>query len=95
MQIPPTLQRRLNLFAAGGRFFRFEDELFAESNWTAIMIGQGHIPDGYDPLVDTMRDAEMQRIMTALTGTFRRAADQMPSHSEYVQQHCLSKCTTN
>ena len=90
MEIPPSLQRRLELYAAAGRFFRGEYELFDEVNWTAVLIGQGFIPEAYDPLVDAIDEGEFQHIMNRMRMTFRHAAEQMPSHAEFVRANCLS-----
>src|SRR5690606_19490604 len=40
MSIPSTLQRKIDLFKASGRFFREDDELFVDSNWVAVFLGQ-------------------------------------------------------
>jgi len=90
MEIPHSLRRRLDLYSAAGRFFRGEYELFDEVNWTAVLIGQGFIPEGYDPLVDMVDEQEFQRIMGGMQMTFRRAAEQMPSHAEFVRANCVS-----
>ena len=51
MIIPETLQRRLALFAEGGRFLRNEGELFPNASWVAVMLGQNVIPRAVDPVI--------------------------------------------
>ena len=51
MVIPETLQRRLALFAEGGRFLRNEGELFPNASWVAVMLGQNVIPRAVDPVI--------------------------------------------
>ncbi len=89
MDIPESLQRKIDLFAGRGRLFRYEDELFSDTNWTAVMIGQGLVPSGYDPLTDSVPDARMKQMLAQMGQSFRQAADRMPSHTEYITQHCL------
>jgi len=91
MSIPESLQRKLELFSRGGRLFRYSDELFSENSWLAVLIGQGLIPKHHDPLVETMDDQEMQRMLQNLYATFRRAAQSMPTHDDFIKQHCLHK----
>lgn len=91
MDIPNTLKRKLDLFAGSGRFFRHEDELFIEQNWTALLIGQGLIPASYDPLVDSINNNEQQRMMEMMFNTFRHTAMQMPQHADFVRQYCADK----
>ncbi|HVY24569.1 MAG TPA: tryptophan halogenase family protein [Steroidobacteraceae bacterium] len=94
MEIPETLARRLKLFSATGRYFRGEYELFDEVNWTAVLIGQGLIPESYDPLVDIVDEADLQQTMNGIRSAFVRAAEHMPSHADFIRQHCLSKNST-
>lgn len=88
MDIPESLQGKIDLFAGRGRLFRFEDELFSDANWTAVMIGQGLIPSGYDPLADGVPDAPMKKMLAQMGQSFRQAADRMPTHADYITQHC-------
>jgi tryptophan 7-halogenase len=88
MEIPESLQRKIDLFAGRGRLFRYEDELFSDTNWTAVMIGQGLIPSGYDPLAESVPDVPMKRMLAQMGQSFRQAADRMPTHDKYITQHC-------
>ncbi|QGY82050.1 tryptophan halogenase family protein [Sphingorhabdus lacus] len=88
MEIPDSLRRKIDLFAGRGRLFRYEDELFTDTNWTAVMIGQGLIPTGYDPLVDAVPDGPMKKLLAAMGQSFRQAADNMPTHADYIMRHC-------
>ncbi|NWP75109.1 tryptophan 7-halogenase, partial [Escherichia coli] len=56
MAVPASLERKLALFRNRGRLFRYEDELFAESSWIAVLLGQGVMPRGWDPLADGLDD---------------------------------------
>ena len=78
----------MDLFAGRGRLFRYEDELFSDTSWTAVMIGQGLFPEGYDPLADGVPDAPMKQMLAQMGQSFRQAADGMPSHADYITQHC-------
>ncbi len=63
MAIPETLERKIALFSEKGRVFRYDDELFAIPSWVAVLMGQGIVPTGYDPVADAL-DAE--RLVAAL-----------------------------
>jgi tryptophan halogenase len=54
MDIPESLQRKIDLFAASGRLFQSDYDLFAEPSWIAVLLGQGIVPRQYDPLVDSL-----------------------------------------
>jgi len=78
MALPETLARKLALFAEKGRIFRYDDELFTVPSWVAVLLGQGIMPTGYDPIVDALdadRVAEALRHMRRQNATL---AQQLP-----------------
>lgn len=93
-EIPESLRHKLELFSRGGRLFRYSDELFTENSWLAVLIGQGLLPDRYDPLVDTMNDQDVRKMLQAMRATFRNTALNMPGHSDFIRQHCLHRQAT-
>jgi tryptophan 7-halogenase len=88
MKIPESLSRKLALFAERGRLFRYEDELFSDASWTAVMVGQGLMPKGYDPMVDTVDDKPMHQMLARMGKAFRDTADRMPTHADFIAQNC-------
>jgi tryptophan halogenase len=84
MDVPDTLQRKIDLFSGAGRMFRYDDELFTDANWSAVMLGQGVLPKRYDMLADTQDAAHMAGLLTQMRDVFRQAANQMPSHDDYI-----------
>jgi tryptophan 7-halogenase len=88
MTIPENLQQKIDLFAGTGRLFRYQDELFAESNWTAVLIGQGIIPKKNDPLADAMDVQQLGQMLGRMTQLFHQAAGAMPSHAAFIDRHC-------
>jgi tryptophan halogenase len=93
MAIPDSLRRRLSLFGASGRYFRGEYELFDEVNWTAVLIGQGLVPESYDPLVDIVDPAEFRQIMNGMRAAFTRVVEHMPLHTDFLRQQCAGSKT--
>jgi tryptophan halogenase len=86
--IPVTLQRKIDLFRHAGRMFRYDDELFTDSNWSAVMLGQGLMPTSYDALADTQDAAHMAGLLTQMRDVFRQTAQQLPSHEDYIARMC-------
>jgi tryptophan 7-halogenase len=82
MTIPETLQRRLDLFAEGGRFLRFEGELFPSASWVAVMLGQGVIPRAVDPVVAAVPVGEVEPKLQLLRRAMNEFADKLPSHEQ-------------
>ena len=49
MDVPASLQHRIDLFRETGRVFRAGNELFAENSWIQVMLGQGITPAAAPP----------------------------------------------
>ena len=58
MDVPDTLQRRLRNFACAGHLHSQARDLFTESNWLQVLVGQGLLPQRHHPLADRLTDAE-------------------------------------
>src|ERR1700722_1473129 len=50
MDIPAELDYKMRQFRASGRIVRYGADLFAQSNWIAVLMGQGIWPERHDPL---------------------------------------------
>jgi tryptophan halogenase len=91
MAIPETLATKIELFRARGRLFRFEDELFADANWIAVMIGQGIVPEAYDPLADAVDIRAVKDSADRMRDLFHRAAESLPPLRAFLDLSCASK----
>ena len=90
MEVPDTLQRKIDLFAANGRIFREDDELFTEESWIQVFLGQGVIPRGYDPLVDIKPEAQVEEYLGNIQRVIARCVSLMPDHAEFVAKTCAA-----
>jgi tryptophan halogenase len=88
MQVPDSLAHKLELFRRGGKIFRDDNELFSEPSWTAVLVGQGMVPEAYHPFADTMRDAEVVQLLARVKGHITRLVGAQPAHAEYLSRHC-------
>ena len=86
MDLPDTLEHKFELFREHGRVFRDNNELFDVPSWVAVMLGQGIMPAAVDPLVDTMRDADVLRAITDLRDGYEQTALKLPPASDYVRR---------
>ncbi len=88
MDIPETLSRKMALFQARGRYFREDEDLFIESNWIAVMMGQGASPRGWDPVADSL-DAEATAARIAkVRNAIAHAASEMPTQQAFIDRFC-------
>jgi tryptophan halogenase len=90
MDIPETLRYRINLFRQSGRVAFQDRELFVDSNWLSVYIGQGIFPRRYDPLADMLPIESVRTHMQRLKGSIHQTAEAMPTHAGYIAQNCKS-----
>lgn len=91
MEVPATLQRKIDLFRANGRIFREDEELFSEESWIQVFLGQGIIPQGYDPLVDVKSEAQIVQYLGNIENVIGKCVNVMPSHADFVAKYCDAK----
>ena len=88
MEIPATLQRKVELFRSSGRIFREDEELFSEESWIQVLIGQGVIPHDHDPLVAIKSDPQIAQYLGNIALTIRKCVNVMPSHDAFIATYC-------
>ena len=88
MAIPHSLEERLAIFRENGRVYRHDNEVFAETNWFAVMHGQRMRPARYHPVADLVPEAELRRRMEKLASITRNCRETMPTHQQFIDRHC-------
>lgn len=88
MQVPQSLQHKLQLFGSGGRIFRDNNELFSEPSWVAVMVGQGIVPATWHPFVNNMSDNELHDLMVRIRASLSSWVDQQPAHGDFIERKC-------
>ena len=90
LSLPDSLRHKIDLFRSKGRLFRFKDELFSEDSWLAVLIGQGIMPAGHDPVADTLSATELRAQMTGLRQALQRAVEALPRHADFIARCCAA-----
>ncbi|CCQ11932.1 Tryptophan halogenase [Pseudoalteromonas luteoviolacea B = ATCC 29581] len=88
LEIPASLQHRIDLFRETGRVFKAGNELFGENSWTQVMMGQRLMPTSYHPIVDVMSDEELDTFLTQIKHQVDRTVAQLPSHKTFLDHYC-------
>jgi tryptophan 7-halogenase len=85
MDIPDTLQFKIDHFRTYGRLIAREMDLFA--SWTAVHIGQLNIPQQVDPLLE-FRGSGGLEWLNKLQAAMAAEASRLPTHQQFIDQHC-------
>ncbi len=88
MQVPDTLQHKIDLWKSNARIFRENAELFSEISWVEVFLGQRLVPTGYDPMVDAIDEAKIKDFLGNVRSTIARCVEVMPTHAQFIAQHC-------
>lgn len=88
MPVPESLTHRMKLFETTGRVFKKSEELFGESSWIQVMLGQGLLPESYHPIVDNMSDEELEHFLTTISNGVQRKVKNWPDHLEFINHYC-------
>jgi tryptophan halogenase len=91
MPIPEYLQNKIDLFKANGRIFREDEELFNQTSWLSVMVGQGLMPKGYHPMVDMLDEMQIQQRMNNVKDVIGKSVDYMPSQAQFIAENCASR----
>jgi tryptophan halogenase len=88
MEVPDTLQYKIDHFRRYGRIVAMGFELFQNPSWLAVHVGQLNWPERYDPLVDERSGVDSERILAGIRRVAAEAADAMPTHQAFIDRHC-------
>jgi tryptophan halogenase len=69
----------------------YRDGFFKEPSWLAVYLGQGVMPNGYDPMIDAIDPAVSASKLAELKAAVRRAAEAMPGHQAFIERFCDAK----
>ena len=87
MSVPESLTERINLFRANGRIFRYSDELFTQSAWLQVMVGQGLVPQGYHPKAEQISSAQLKDFLSQVKSLVDLSVGSMPTHEAFLQRY--------
>jgi tryptophan halogenase len=90
MEIPDSLQHRIDLFRTHGRVFREGNELFMKPSWLQVLHGQRIRPQGYHPLTDLIPEDEIAQYLEGIEKVIAACVDVMPDHAAFIKEHCAT-----
>jgi tryptophan halogenase len=86
LKVPESLSYKLDMFRRTGRIIREHEELFTETSWLAVMVGQGAEAADYHPAADILPDSETLQRLAHIREVVSQTASLMPMQRDYLQQ---------
>jgi tryptophan halogenase len=84
MEIPETLQKKIELFRARGHFVRYRWEMFHPASWLAIYTGFDILPEDYDPGVDSFDARYVSESLSAMKASLQKFVGESPTHQGFL-----------
>ena len=85
MDIPDSLQRKIDLFAGKGRLFREGCDLFSNPSWVAVCLGQGIVPHSWEPAADALDEAKVATAFDQIRRGYLDTAQRLPTHGQFLR----------
>jgi tryptophan halogenase len=86
MDIPDSLQRKIDLFAGKGRMFREGYDLFSNPSWVAVCLGQGIVPERWEPAVDALDEEKVAIALEQMRRGYLDTAERLPTHGDFLRR---------
>lgn len=83
--LPEPLQWRLSVFRMFGRLWRRDDEVLSDEAWTALALGLGWHPKGYDVTLADIGVERLQDKHDTIYRTLVKVAETMPSLAAVIK----------
>jgi tryptophan halogenase len=90
MELPERLAEKIRIFRNSGRCFRENEELFNDTSWFAVMLGQGLDFRRFDPVAELLSLDETRTRLTQIKRAVANSVDYMPGHRQFIAEHCAA-----
>lgn len=90
MEIPDSLQYKIEHFRNYGLLVADERELFKNPSWIAVYLGQNIVPRRAPAITQMREKVPVADRFTAISSAMREAVAAMPSHGQFIERHCKS-----
>lgn len=85
LAIPDSLRQKMAIFADNGQLFREQNDLFLESSWLQVMLGQGIEPKDYHPIANNFSPEKLRDMLANIQDIKQEPLSKLPDHDTYIQ----------
>ena len=89
MKIPDSLAHKIEIFKENGRLFREQNDLFTDSSWLQVMLGQGLVPQDYHPLANSISMEKINEMLRKVKEIKQEPLSQLPSHDDFLKHFMM------
>jgi tryptophan halogenase len=88
MEIPDSLAEKLDLWRRRARVVKYREGVFLDASWIAVYLGQGIVPEGWDPRADVAGSVDLLRAVGDLRAEIARDVAMRPDHRGFLARYC-------
>lgn len=91
MDVPDSLKEKMALFKSSGMIRPESQNLFLESNWVQVLLGQGMLPDAHHIMANRLRDSQLSEFLSNTKRVIHKTIRNLPAHSTFIERNCAMK----
>jgi tryptophan halogenase len=84
VDLPGDLKYKEDQFSCSGRIVLTPEDLFRDASWFAVLMGQGHRPLDYNPLIDSIDSKDNLAYIDRIKSEIRSAVANLPDHQSFL-----------
>ena len=88
MTVPDSLTEKMKLFSSNGLLYKDAEDLFRESSWVQVMVGQGLIPKSFHAMANRISSDQLTNFLGDVRKLIDRATNDLPQHQDFIAAHC-------
>lgn len=88
MDVPERLTRKIALFRANGGLSQDQFDIFLDSSWLQVMLGQGVVPQDYHPIAGGLNDAQLKEKLANTMKLKKEPLPKIPAHDQFLEMFC-------
>ncbi len=88
MSVPESLTEKMKLFSSNGLLFKDAEDLFRESSWVQVMVGQGLMPKSFHAMANRVSAEQLNNFLSDVKKLIARATNDLPQHQDFIEAHC-------
>ena len=66
-------------------------ELFANTSWVAVFLGQNIVPETYEPAADALDEDKVAAALEQMRLAILQTAERLPTQAEFIARTCAAR----
>jgi tryptophan halogenase len=84
MEVPQRLRDKINLFRATGRLVQDAADIFKDSSWLQVLVGQGVMPQDHHPIAESLAPEQLAGVLNDMATAKLKGLERLLPHDDYL-----------